>query len=146
MHRIAQRLALQLLTSMLRGLTLPMATLALFSIASGCAPATIALVQPDTGARTVCSNPASSEEAVALLKRLPPPMVFGAWGALEAQYATGPASPWWNTARGDTNSPTMSGHPPHSGQAEAPRTFTRRIDGPLPIPTSGASMTMTLGG
>ena len=63
-------------------------TLALLSMASGCAPATIALVHPDTGTQVLCSNPASSEEAVALLKRLPPPMVFGAWGALQAQYDT----------------------------------------------------------
>lgn len=64
-------------------------TLASLSMASGCAPATIALVHSDTGMTAVCSNPASSEEALALLKRLPPPMVFGAWGALQAQYNTG---------------------------------------------------------
>jgi hypothetical protein len=74
---------------MLRRLTLPLTALALFSSANGYASATIALVHPDTGARAVCSNPSSSEEALTLLKRLPPPMVFGAWGALQAQYDTG---------------------------------------------------------
>lgn len=64
-------------------------TLASLSMASGCAPATIALVHSDTGMTAVCSNPASREQAVATLKVLPSPLVFGAWGALQAQYDAG---------------------------------------------------------
>jgi hypothetical protein len=89
MNRTAQRLALQYPSLILRVLTALLPTLALVSMASRAEPATITLFHSDTGARAVCSDPASSEEAAALLKRLPPPMVFGAWGALQSQYDTG---------------------------------------------------------
>lgn len=76
-------------TSMFSGLALPLVLLASPSTASGGAPATIELVHPDTGERGVCSHPASSEEAMALLKRLPQPMVFEMLFALQAQYDSG---------------------------------------------------------
>ena len=67
-------------------LVLPTAVLACVLTASGCASTTVALVHPDTGERALCPSPRSSDEAMALWKRLPQPLVFGAWRALEAQH------------------------------------------------------------
>jgi hypothetical protein len=67
---------------------LPTALLVFVLAASGFASTTVTLVHPDTGEQAVCASPGSSDEAVALLRRLPRPLVFGAAGALEAQLNT----------------------------------------------------------
>lgn len=75
---------------MLSRLSLLLIVLALSSVVSNCGPAAVVtLAHPDTGARAACSTPASSEEATALMKQLPPPMVSTASMALAAQLNTG---------------------------------------------------------
>ena len=72
----------------MRILVLPTAVLVFVLTASGCASTTVALFHTDTGERASCPSPESADEAMALLKRLPRPLVFGPWGALEAQLNT----------------------------------------------------------
>jgi hypothetical protein len=55
----------------------------------GRAPSGIWLLNPDSGKRVQCVQPGSQEEAIGLLKQLPAPKDFGAWGALQAQYDSG---------------------------------------------------------